>query len=60
MKKWDYHYVKVNAVSVINLVCLNDLGKDGWELINVLPLPEASIYYFKREKVEKVFPVNDH
>lgn len=60
MKKWDYDYVKINARSVINMVRLNELGNDGWELISVVALPEANIYYLKREKVEKVDPFDEH
>lgn len=60
MKKWEYDYVKINAGSVINMVRLNDLGNDGWELINVLAIPEANIYYLKKEKFEKMEPVDDH
>ena len=29
--------------------CLEELGRDGWELITVVPYNDNLLYYFKRE-----------
>lgn len=60
MKKWEYEYKHFSPESVINKNHLNEMGNDGWELISVIALPKANLYYFKREKVEIVSPVDDH
>jgi len=60
MKKWEYDYKHVLAGSIIKKTMLNELGSEGWELISVVALSTSNIYYFKREKVEKVDPVDDH
>lgn len=58
MKKWQYDFRKIKSDSLINMVHLNELGNEGWEMIGVVALPAANIYYFKREKVEKALPDN--
>ncbi|KAB8163694.1 MULTISPECIES: DUF4177 domain-containing protein [Streptomyces] len=50
MKKWEYATVPllVHATKQI----LDNWGEDGWELVQVVPGPNAEqlVAYFKREK----------
>ena len=54
MKKWDYHTIHIQDNTIVKKSHLVELGEQGWELVNVLALFHANIYYFKREKIEKV------
>ena len=62
MQKWEYKIdarILVGRTEVIERF-LNDMGKDGWELINIQRIPylpegsstleETLYYYFKRPK----------
>lgn len=55
MQNWEYNYIifkletGMSVKEVIRLDQLNEAGKDGWELINVLPLGQSFLLYtFKR------------
>lgn len=58
MKKWQYDYRKIGSGSLLNMDHMNDLGKNGWELTSVVALPQATIYYFKKEIMEKAEPID--
>jgi hypothetical protein len=47
---WEYRHVARNLdeQGVLEEEGLNDLGKDGWELVSVLNLGTWLHYYFKR------------
>jgi hypothetical protein len=50
MKTWEYKTIKVG----MNAMMVNEMGKDGWELISAIPDPQSSsinylFYTFKRE-----------
>lgn len=49
MKKWEYK--TINQKSRINLSQLNELGSEGWELVNTISVPNTGSYtlIFKRE-----------
>ncbi len=50
MKKWEYMTVPVIVHSTKEI--LDNMGADGWELVQVVPgmNPENLVAYFKREK----------
>ncbi len=55
MQIWEYNYIVfkletgMSVKEVIRLDQLNAAGKDGWELVNVLPLGQSFLLYtFKR------------
>ena len=61
MKKWEYNIIGIKQYSTDKFNKLDELGKDGWELVSVISTSETSqSYYFKREKIEKVNPVDEH
>lgn len=50
-KKWEYDIQSLPTTGQPGqqqLAVLNQLGKDGWELIHIV----GQSYFFKREKVE--------
>ncbi|MCE5222747.1 DUF4177 domain-containing protein [bacterium] len=53
MKKWEYRTVILEIKKTeLELNCyLNELGKEGWELITVYGMMRYRVYYFKREIV---------
>jgi hypothetical protein len=50
MKKWEYITVPVLVHATKQI--LDNMGEDGWELVQVVPglNPESLVAYFKREK----------
>lgn len=61
MKKWEY-ICAYYALNTDNTSTLNQLGMQGWELIQVIQSSggtNAPRWIFKREKIEVVKPVND-
>ncbi len=51
-QKWEYRVVMKNVADEPTLSegDLNTLGKDGWELVGVVPLPTTVQFFFKRVK----------
>jgi hypothetical protein len=50
MKKFEYMIINLDGVMPHRIEeYLNDLGKQGWELVCISP---SSSYVFKREKVD--------
>lgn len=48
---WEYHIEELDLPS--NLVRLNSLGAEGWELVAVMPLPaQKALFLFKRHKAQ--------
>ena len=45
---WEYEAVSRNMDQLLSPDELNALGKDGWELVGVVPLPDRVQFYFKR------------
>jgi len=55
MQKWEYRRLLLSPLSDENTDILNDMGNDGWELVDVAVVPldagkQASVFYFKRPK----------
>ena len=49
MNTWEYKtFINVNAAD------LNKLGNEGWELVTVVQTSSYKMFYFKREKQQKV------
>ena len=50
MKKWEYN---IETTELDKTIRLNDFGKEGWELISVVAIPDADSqdykFFFKRE-----------
>jgi len=56
MKKFEYTqiYLELAVDGLNHIEKMNDLGKNGWELIHILNMDGRNIcYYFKREMKEK-------
>jgi hypothetical protein len=51
-QKWEYRVVMKNVADEPTLSegDLNALGKDGWELVGIVPLPTKVQFFFKRVK----------
>ncbi len=51
MKKYEYTFTQCNWITTDPTVELNELGKQGWELVAVTPQrdPEWARFYLKRE-----------
>ena len=48
---WEYHVVsRKMADDPLGEDELNALGKDGWELVGVAPMPETVQFYLKRTR----------
>ena len=48
-QKWEYKVVSMNADQLpLSQDELNALGKDGWELVGIVPLSSAVQFYLKR------------
>lgn len=49
MKRWEYK--TINQKSRLNIPQLNECGADGWELVNVMPIPNTASFMLilKRE-----------
>jgi hypothetical protein len=48
--KWEYLVLDNNENSVYEQLSLNDAGKNGWELVSIVSLPQfGRRAYFKRE-----------
>lgn len=49
MKRWEYK--TISQKSRLNIPQLNECGADGWELVNVTPVPNTASFMliFKRE-----------
>ena len=45
---WEYEVVSRNVDQLLSQDELNAFGKDGWELVGVVPLPNTVQFYFKR------------
>jgi len=46
---WEYEVVIRNVNQLpLSQGELNALGKDGWELVGVVPMPDTVQFYFKR------------
>jgi hypothetical protein len=48
-KSRNVEYKVLSANSLIPAEQLNDLAKDGWELVEIVPTESTFYYYFKRE-----------
>ena len=49
MKTWEYKtFINANAVD------LSKFGNEGWELVTVVQASSYKMFYFKREKEQKV------
>lgn len=60
MTKWEYHTIQTTEHGIVKKDHLTQLGEEGWELVTVIALFHANVFYFKREKIEKAEPVNEH
>lgn len=49
MDKWEYKQYNTLSYNEKLIHELNDLGKDGWELISTINLQSAVKYIFKRK-----------
>ena len=50
MKQFDYKVVSIDDFNIKYRKVLETYGKEGWELITVLPEGSTSkLYYFKKE-----------
>ena len=51
-QRWEYKVVTRNTADDVPLSEdeLNVLGKDGWELVGVAPIPSALQFYLKRTR----------
>ncbi len=56
-QEWEYSVREFKAVDAGGLTqCINDLAKDGWELISIGPV---GLHYFKRAKESAPNPEQD-
>lgn len=47
---WEYHTVAFDSsYEETIVVVLNELGKDGWELVQVTDKDRRNVFYFKRK-----------
>jgi len=50
MKQFDYKVVSIDDFDIKYRKTLQTFGKEGWELVAVLPeLSTSKLYYFKKE-----------
>jgi len=50
MKQFDYKVVSIDDFNIKYRKTLQTFGKEGWELVAVLPeLSTSKLYYFKKE-----------
>lgn len=47
---WEYQVVSRSMDQLLSPGELDVLGKDGWELVGVVPLPNTVQFYFKRTR----------
>ena len=58
MKRWEYHTCSIYPRDLYHK-CLNRIGREGWELVTVIPTTEAGgspgspMFIFKRQIEEK-------
>lgn len=56
--KWEYHTIQTTEHAIVKKDHLTKLGEEGWEMVTVVALFHANIFYFKRQKTEKVEAVD--
>jgi hypothetical protein len=59
MKKYDLYVTDLKGDEDSEFKKLSELSGQGWELISVVGLPMCRRAYFKREKQEKKFPIDE-
>jgi len=51
MQKWEYHLVSSNSFTYDRVRILTDVGREGWELVQILWRPRSekiTLFVFKR------------
>jgi len=48
--QWEYHRMKTSDTTGVPATTLNELGREGWELVAVFPIHAQLNYIFKRPR----------
>jgi len=48
--QWEYHRMKTSDITGVPVSALNNLGREGWELMAVFPIHAELNYIFKKPR----------